>query len=328
MRGGPARTRAEQGGARDPGHRPVRDGARPGQSRTSPSASWWPDFDTEVTTIPGRHHLYSLVMVALMRDHRRQALATDGAASVPFRIGLVIYACGPAPTTGVLVGRRPRPRLVRPRGHRCRPGHAGAGGPRRRELPGQGPGRCLRGAGRVAAPASPSAPSSGGWVTTNLTWRLVFVGEVVLVRSSSSCCAAMDDAPRMGVPPARLVGSVLSGPGLTLVVLGALQSGTWAGSSPCNAPVEPFGPHPVRDRRRRALPHAFTCWQRHRERDRRDPLVRLGPPPASRRCGRAWSCSSAQNTILLGLFFIMPLYLQIVQGYDAFGRACGCSPSR
>jgi hypothetical protein len=36
----------------------------------------------------------------------------------------------------------------------------------------------------------------------------------------------------------------------------------------------------------------------------------------------------AQNPILLGLFFTVPLYLQVVQGLDAFGPDCGCCRSR
>ncbi len=61
----------------------------------------------------------------------------------------------------------------------------------------------------------------------------------------------------------------------------------------------------------------FVQWQHHRERVGREPLVRLAhlkiPPLRS-----GLSMFLAQNLIMMGVFFIVPLYLQIVQGFDAF----------
>jgi Major Facilitator Superfamily len=60
----------------------------------------------------------------------------------------------------------------------------------------------------------------------------------------------------------------------------------------------------------------FTWWQGRRERFGRDPLVnmsifRIAPLRAG------LGSFLAQNTILLGIFFALPLYLQIVLGFDA-----------
>jgi hypothetical protein len=61
---------------------------------------------------------------------------------------------------------------------------------------------------------------------------------------------------------------------------------------------------------------AFTVWQRHREKIGADPLVhldllRIRPL----RSGLAGLFS--QNLVLMGVFFVVPLYLQLVLGLDA-----------
>lgn len=276
------------------------------------------DFDTEVTTIQGVITLYSLVMAALMITGGK--LGDRWGRKRAFRIGLVIYACGSALTAAswtvgtlalgwsVLEGIGAA--LVMPALAAL--------------VAGNFQGKARAGAyavlGGVGGAGIAVGPILGGWVTTNLTWRLVFAGEVLLVIAILVLLRKLEDAPREGAPPQLdWVGSVLSASGLTLVVLGALQSGTWGWVQPRNAPVEPFGFSPTLFviAGGGALLYAFTRWQRHRERVGRDPLVRLDRLRIpTLRSGLVMFL--AQNTILLGLFFIMPLYLQIVQGYDAF----------
>jgi Na+/melibiose symporter-like transporter len=61
---------------------------------------------------------------------------------------------------------------------------------------------------------------------------------------------------------------------------------------------------------------AFVRWQRRREHHGQDPLVHLDllkiPPLRSGLIGML-----SQNLILMGIFFSIPLYLQIVLGFDA-----------
>ena len=61
---------------------------------------------------------------------------------------------------------------------------------------------------------------------------------------------------------------------------------------------------------------AFVRWQRRREAHGQDPLVHLDllkiPPLRSGLIGML-----SQNLILMGIFFSIPLYLQIVLGLDA-----------
>ena len=106
--------------------------------------------------------------------------------------------------------------------------------------------------GGVAGAGIAIGPILGGWATTELTWRVVFVGEVVIVaRASSRMVRYVQDAPRTGPKPRLdVVGSVLSAAGLGLIVLGVLQSSTWGLVMPKDSPIEPFGllAHAVRDR--------------------------------------------------------------------------------
>ena len=200
------------------------------------------DFDTTVTMIQAVITLYCLVMAMFMLTGgkigdiigRRRA----------FVIGLVIYACGSAPHRG---GTRPLPILALGwsflEGHRRRARASRDGRPDRGELRREPPARPPT----PSSAASPGAgiavgPILGGWATTELSWRVVFAGEVLLVAFILLMTRFIADAPRDGPKP-RLdgVGTVLSAGGLGVVVLGVLQSSTWGWVKPKDSPVEPFG---------------------------------------------------------------------------------------
>jgi MFS family permease len=173
--------------------------------------------------------------------------------------------------------------------------------------------------GGVAGAGIAIGPILGGWATTELSWRVVFIGEVVLVLFILVMTRLVTDAARPGPKPRLdIVGTVLSASGLGLVVLGVLQSSTWGWVQPKDSPIEPlgfsltlfviaFGA---------ILVWAFVAWQRHREATGRDPLVHLAlvriPPLRAGLIGLL-----SQNLILMGIFFTVPLYLQLVLGLNA-----------
>jgi Na+/melibiose symporter-like transporter len=65
-----------------------------------------------------------------------------------------------------------------------------------------------------------------------------------------------------------------------------------------------------------ALLYAFARWERHREATGQDPLVHLDLLKIDvLRAGLANLLS--QNFILMGIFFVVPLYLQLVLGFNA-----------
>ncbi|MFI9769038.1 MFS transporter [Streptomyces sp. NPDC052415] len=276
------------------------------------------DFDTEVTAIQGVITLYALMMAAFMAVGAK--LGDILGRRRLFLLGLMVYGVGSgltavAPTLGVLaIGwsvieglgaamvlpamaalvaetYRDRERAV---------AYGVIGG--------------LAGAGIAVGPLL------GGWVTTYLSWRLVFAGEVVLVVAMLLCRGMIKEAPRTGLRP-RMdgVGAALSASGLALGVLAVLQSGTWGWVEPRNPPftVLGFAPTMFVIGASALVLAAFVRWEHRRAAQRRDPLVHLAllERPALR-AGLLTMLS--QNLILLGLFFAIPLYLQVVQGFDAF----------
>src|SRR5689334_20159709 len=83
-------------------------------------------------------------------------------------------------------------------------------------------------AGAIAVAAGPLI---GGLFTTYLSWRYVFVGEVLVSLAILVMVRRTADTP---AEPARLdlVGTLLSAVGLALIVFGILRSGTWGFVSP------------------------------------------------------------------------------------------------
>jgi MFS family permease len=275
------------------------------------------DFDTTVTTIQAVITLYCLVMAMFMLTGAK--IGDIIGRRRAFVVGLVIYGSGSAMTAvapsvavlalgwSILEGMGAA--LVLPALAALIAGNYTG---RERKI-------AYAVIGGVAGAGIAIGPILGGWATTELTWRIVFVGEVGLVLLILSFTGRVADAVRSGPTP-RLdaVGTVLSAGGLGAIVLGTLQSSTWGLVRPKNSPVEPFGFALTLFviALGGALLWLFVAWQRHREASGTDPLVHLSlmrVPPL--RAGLYGLFS--QNLILMGIFFVVPLYLQLVLGLDA-----------
>jgi len=275
------------------------------------------DFDTTVSTIQAVITLYCLVMAMLMMAGAK--IGDIIGRRRAFVVGLVIYGCGSAITAGsqsvamlaigwsVLEGIGAA--LVLPALAALIGGN----------FAGQARKIAYAVIGGVAGAGIAVGPILGGWATTELTWRVVFVGEVVLVLFILVMTRLVDDAPRSGVAPRLdVVGAVLSAAGLGALVLGVLQSSTWGWIKPKDSPFEIFGLSATMYVivLGSALVWGFVWWQRRREATRRDPLVHLDLVKLPHlRSGLAGLFT--QNLILMGVFFVIPLYLQLVLGFDA-----------
>jgi EmrB/QacA subfamily drug resistance transporter len=276
------------------------------------------DFDTTVTTIQAVITLYCLVMAMFMLTGGKIGDIIGRRRS--FVIGLIIYACGSAMTAlapsvailtlgwSILEGLGAA--LVLPAMVALIAGNF------------EGASRKVAYAviGGVAGAGIAVGPILGGWATTEYSWRIIFAGEVLLVALILVMTRKVADAVRTDRPPKLdIVGTVLSAGGLGLVVLGVLQSSTWGWVRPKqDSPVDPFGfsltvfviGFGM------VLLWAFTGWQARRQSNGRDPLVHLALLKiAPLRSGLIGLFS--QNLILMGIFFTIPLYLQLVMGLDA-----------
>jgi MFS family permease len=180
--------------------------------------------------------------------------------------------------------------------------------------------------GGVAAIAVAAGPLIGGWVTTHYSWRYVFAAETVvvilllLVRGQIPKAVAAARKPRLDI-----VGVALSAGGLGLAVFAILRSSVWGFVKPRTPPtingteITPLGfsPVPFLVLAGLALLGAFVLWEQRRARLGKDQLLdttllRIGQLRAG------LSSLLGQQLVLMGTFFVIPVYLQVVLGLDAF----------
>jgi MFS family permease len=180
--------------------------------------------------------------------------------------------------------------------------------------------------GGVAAIAIAAGPLIGGWVTTNASWRYVFAAETVVVTIILLLRGHIPravDAPRR--PQLDIVGVALSSGGLGLIVFAILRSSVWGFVKPRTPPtingteITPlsFSPVPFLVLGGLALLGAFVIWEQRRARLGHDQLLdtTLLRAPQLR---AGLSTLLGQQLVLMGIFFVIPVYLQVVVGLDAF----------
>ncbi len=275
------------------------------------------DFDTTVTTIQAVIALYALVMAALMLTGGK--LGDLLGRRRAFRIGCCIYALGSALTAAswsvasltigwsVLEGIGAA--LVMPAMVALVAS----------SFEGQQRAVAYGVLGGVAGAGIAVGPILGGWATTELSWRVVFAGEVVVAAGILIGSRMIAEPPRADAK-GRLdwVGGVLSALGLGLVVMAVLQASNWGWVHPHNSPIEPLGFSltPFVLAAGAALLYGFVAWERRHEERGGDPLLHLRLLKLPTLRSGLWTML-AQNLILMGVFFTVPLFLQIVQGLDA-----------
>jgi MFS family permease len=275
------------------------------------------DFDTTVTTIQAVIAFYALVMAGLMLTGGK--LGDIHGRRRMFGIGLCIYGAGSALTAAswsvpslmlgwsVLEGIGAAlvlPAMVALVAANFR---------------GQDRALAYGVLGGVAGAGIAVGPILGGWATTELSWRVVFAGEVVVVICILLGMRVLAEPERDGPRPSLdWVGGVLSALGLGVLVLGVLQASNWGWLLPRSSPIEPFGLSlaPFTIAAGALILAGFRSWERRREARGEDPLVHLGLIGIPRLRG-GLSMLLSQNLVLMGVFFTVPLFLQIVQGLDA-----------
>jgi MFS family permease len=187
--------------------------------------------------------------------------------------------------------------------------------------------------GGVAGASAAAGPLIGGWVGTYYSWRYVFAGETVVVAGLMFLLFLIPKTPGK---PGRLDlgGAALSIAGLGLGVFAILRSSQWGWILPGpKVPVingnelTPLGLSPVVWL---LILSSFllTWFVRYEQRlveKGREPLVDLSLlriPPL--RAGLIMM--GAQQFIIMATFFVLPLYLQSVLGFDALKTGVAILP--
>ncbi|HWD53563.1 MAG TPA: MFS transporter [Acidimicrobiales bacterium] len=274
------------------------------------------DVGTTVTGIQLAITLYTLVMAAFMITGGKigQILGRKRA----FMIGCVVYGCGSA----ITAASPTLPFLLA--GWSVLEGLGAA-----LILPAVvalvatnfGPPERPRAYGLVASAAAIAVavgPLIGGLCTTYLSWRWVFVGEVVMVLVILVLSRRMHDSPPVPGVKLDLVGTFLSAAGLGAIVFGVVRSGTWGFVQPKPGAPQWLGASPViwLIFGGAALLTLFVLWETRRLQSGRTVLI---DPGMLRVPGLQAGLTSFFFQFLLqsGLFFVIPLFLSVALGLSA-----------
>ena len=274
------------------------------------------DVGTTVTGIQTAITLYTLVMASLMITGGKIGKILGRKRA--FAIGCVIYACGSgltaiAPNLTVLII-----------GWSCLEGIGAAlimpaivalvasnfAAPERPRAYG-----LVAAAGAIAVAAGPLI---GGLFTTYLSWRLVFLGEVLIVVAILAVTKKIADTPTEGRVKLDLVGTVLSALGLGGIVFGILRAGEWGFVQPKAGAPEWLGLSPSiwLMLGGGVILWLFANWEMRVIDRGGEPLV--DPRMLDNRQLQGGLTSFFfQYLLQAGLFFTIPLFLSVALGLSA-----------
>jgi MFS family permease len=160
----------------------------------------------------------------------------------------------------------------------------------------------ISGLGGIGAAAGPLI---GGVITTGISWRAAFLFQTAVVASIAVLSRRLEDPlPADPSRPFDVVGAVLSGVGLFCIVFGILQAGT------NNALLTIFLVVGV------LFLAAFFLFIRRLERQGKEPLLSTGLF-RNRTCNLALVTQNIQWLLLMGVSFVVSVFLQEVRGYSA-----------
>ncbi len=187
--------------------------------------------------------------------------------------------------------------------------------------------------GAVSGAAVAAGPLIGGYLTTYLSWRYVFLGETVIMIVVLLLARLITDRSRPQRLRIDVVSVLLSAAGLVLIVFGMLQSKTWGWVLPLTTPT--IGGVPLTPVGLSIVPFLIAAgvvlvWlflrrQRHLASTGREPLLDVSMFTIARlRSGL--SVLGAQYAITAGVFFMVPVYLQMTLGLDALSTGIRIFP--
>jgi len=167
-------------------------------------------------------------------------------------------------------------------------------------------------------------PLIGGYLTTYYSWRYVFVAETIVMTGVLLYSFTLHEAKIKTKIKLDVLSAFLSASGMVLLVFGILQSKTWGWITPKAIPeisghqIAPLGISIVAYLILLGVIVLYYFYKRQvmLEKTNRNPLLRVSMLNIKAlRSGLA--VLSGQYFITASIFFVLPIYLQMVLGYDA-----------
>jgi MFS family permease len=283
------------------------------------------DLNTTITGIQTAIVLYTLVMAMLMVTGGK--IGSIIGRKRAFTIGLVIYCSGSlttalAPNLGVLIfgwsflegvgAALIMPAIVALVAS---------------NFPPEGRPRAYGLIGASGAIAIAVGPLIGGLATTYASWRWVFVGEVFVGAGIFLFSRRVGDEPVGARPHLDVMGSVLWALGMGLIVFAVLRSSTWGWILPADGAPSIFGMSAVVWLILTGLVslRLFMGHVRRLDAGGGEPLV----TPSlfrNRQMTGGLLMFFFQFVVMMGLFFVIPLYLSVALGLSAIDTGIKLTP--
>ena len=283
------------------------------------------DLDTTITGIQSAIVLYTLVMAMLMVTGGK--IGSMIGRKRAFTLGLVIYCTGSLTTavapnlTVLLIGwsllEGIGAALIMPAIVALVAGN----------FPPDGRPRAYGLVGASAAIAIAVGPLIGGLATTYASWRWVFAGEVLIGAWIFYFSRGVTDAPVEVRPHLDLLGSVLWALGMGLIVFGVLRSGEWGWFLPAEDGPSVLGMSPVFWLIAAGLVtlRLFGLHIRRLDDAGKEPLF---SPSLIYQGGLNGGLLMFlfQFLVMMGLFFVIPLFLSVALGLSAIETGIKITP--
>jgi MFS family permease len=167
--------------------------------------------------------------------------------------------------------------------------------------------------GASAAIAAAVGPLVGGFITTYLSWRVAFAGEVVIIAVVLLGSRLVHDVPYTGSRGVDYVGAILSAVGMGGVVLGILVWQEGGGAVGALLAVGVFGLG------------SLAWWLRRRKREGK-PALLDADLFKSKYFRLGISSQTLQQIALGGLMIALPIFLQMVLEYNAMEAGLSLAP--
>jgi EmrB/QacA subfamily drug resistance transporter len=181
--------------------------------------------------------------------------------------------------------------------------------------------------GAAGAIAIAVGPLIGGLATTYASWRWVFAGEVLIGVGIFLFSRQVADAPPETRPRLDVLGSVLWAVGMGLIVLGVLKSGEWGWFLPDSGGPSILGMSPVLWMILAGLVslRLFMGHARRLDAAHAEPLIRPSMF-ANRQMTGGLLMFFFQFVVMMGIFFVIPLYLSVALGLSAIDTGLRITP--